>query len=367
MRKRSILLSFALSFSFSYSAFAQDLQWTHFGPRPLAMGNAFVAIADDYNALFYNPAGLARLQNWDGEFVNPMFSLSENTTNFTSSLMDLVQGSGSDTTSVLDIFETQSGKSQHVGMGLTPHLIFKHFGFGMGLKLDADLMFHRYPSVNLNSGLRLILPISFALNALEDRLSYGFTFKTLVRTGINAELSLDALDALTGASNENSASLDDYVEGGIGYGVDFGLLFTPTKVMEPTLGISVTDIGGSTYEEFTLGAEATAAPDNRLPAVNIGISAKPYAVGRSYVRTAIDLHAINHPVHFSKKLNLGAEWGYSEIIKVQTGLHQGYLTGGLQFDVGLLNLKIATYGLELGPVAGDQPDRRYVFQLRLLF
>ena len=31
------------------------------GIRPLGMGNAFVAVADDRNALHYNPAGLARI------------------------------------------------------------------------------------------------------------------------------------------------------------------------------------------------------------------------------------------------------------------------------------------------------------------
>jgi len=32
------------------------------GARPLAMGGAFVGLADDVNALFFNPAGLARIQ-----------------------------------------------------------------------------------------------------------------------------------------------------------------------------------------------------------------------------------------------------------------------------------------------------------------
>ena len=56
-----------------------DADWTHFGVRPLAMGNAYVAIADDYNALFYNPAGIARLKEWNGEFFNPAIAFSKNT------------------------------------------------------------------------------------------------------------------------------------------------------------------------------------------------------------------------------------------------------------------------------------------------
>ena len=31
------------------------------GPRPIGMGDAFTSIAGDYSAIFWNPAGLARI------------------------------------------------------------------------------------------------------------------------------------------------------------------------------------------------------------------------------------------------------------------------------------------------------------------
>lgn len=37
-------------------------------PRALGMGNAFVAVADDVNAIYYNPAGLANLLTWEATF-----------------------------------------------------------------------------------------------------------------------------------------------------------------------------------------------------------------------------------------------------------------------------------------------------------
>jgi hypothetical protein len=91
--------------------------------------------------------------------------------------------------------------------------------------------------------------------------------------------------------------------------------------------------------------------------------------GRSYILCAVDAHAINQPHHYSKKFNMGLEWGYGQIIKLQTGLHQGELTGGMQFDVGLLNLRFVTYAEQLGPIAGQDDnlrDRRYALQLKLL-
>ena len=46
------------------ASFAQARELPKFfeGVRPLGMGGAFTAVADDENALFYNPAGLARVR-----------------------------------------------------------------------------------------------------------------------------------------------------------------------------------------------------------------------------------------------------------------------------------------------------------------
>ena len=48
------------------------------------MGNAYVSIADDFNALFYNPAGLARLNDWDFEIINPTIETGDDSYNIAS-------------------------------------------------------------------------------------------------------------------------------------------------------------------------------------------------------------------------------------------------------------------------------------------
>jgi hypothetical protein len=352
------------------SARAGDLEWTHFGLRPLGMGNAYVAVADDYNALFYNPAGLARLKEWDGELLNPALAISSNTSSFIADLQELAGSGSGNTEDLLEVLEAQAGKTHHFSLGLTPHLIFKGFGIGIGLQLATTMAVHREISVDLEAGPRLIMPISFAMNFFEERLAVGLSAKLVGRAGVNREFSINDIQAFT--KNENDATgpkLDDFVEGGYGAGVDFGILFTPIKTMEPTLGLSITDLGGTPYEKANVSGEATAAPELRLPSVNTGISIKPIVTGSMYLLCSADAHAINQPEHYSKKFNLGAEWGYGKIIKVQGGLHQGELSAGLQFDVGLLNLRLATYTEQLGPVAGqdeDLRDRRYALQLKLL-
>lgn len=357
----------------STTGFAQEKKWTHYGLRPLAMGNAYVAVADDYNALFYNPAGLARLKEWDGEFLNPSVEVSKKTMDFVQDAQDLASGSSSSTQATMDLIEKNAGESQHFAIGLTPHLIFKNFGFGIGLELlDATMQFHRYPSVQVDVGPRAIIPFSFAFNALEDRLSFGFSVKARVLGGIHHEFSIQDLDAFkkqdkSATGTSTGPKLEDYVEGGVGYGADVGLLFTPIKTMEPTIGVSLTDVGGTSYKKLDVGESSTSAPDPELPSLNVGISLKPLQAGRMYLLTSMDMHSINQPYSFSKKFNMGTELGLGDLFKIQAGLHQGYLSGGFQFDVGLINLRLISYAEEIGSIAGQVPDRRYAAQVKILF
>lgn len=348
-----------------------ELRWTHFGLRPLGMGNAFVAVADDYNALFYNPAGLARLNEWDGEVLNPAVEISKNTLDFLDDVQKFAQGSAGEVDAVLDLLEPQIGKTHHGRLTLTPHLIFKHFGFAVGLDLLLQMVVHRNVSIDLKAGPQIIAPFGFAFNFLENRLSVGGAVKFLAAGGVDQEFSIEEISAFSDESESEGEGpeLEDYVLGGVGAGVDFGVLFTPVKTMNPTLGLSVTDLGGSTYDKLDVSGEALGTPPTRLPSVNVGFSLTPWELNGMYLLTAIDAHAINQPVHYSKKLNMGLEWGYRKIIKLQTGLHQGAATAGMQFDVGLLNLRLVTYEEQRGPVSGQDEnlaDRRYAVQVKLL-
>ena len=348
-----------------------DADWTHFGVRPLAMGNAYVAIADDYNALFYNPAGIARLKEWNGEFFNPAIAFSKNTVEAFSDIVSLVSGDANNYTAVLKLAEKNSGTNHYAGLKFTPHLVLPNFGIGLGVDNSLfGLQFSRYPSAKIDVGIRGILPITYARNFLEKRLSIGASLKFRFKGGIDREFSIEDLAAFQSDSNTGSSdgpALSDYVSGGYGVGADIGLLFTPIEPMEPTLGLSVTDIGGSSYEKANISGKALGTPERQLPSVNIGLSCKPYETGTSFLRASIDMHSINQPYSFTKKLHTGLEYSMGRIFKVQTGLHQGYLSGGMQIELPiLLSVRLATYGEEIGSSAGTIEDRRYVLQFKLL-
>lgn len=358
------------------TASADELSWTHYGLRPLAMGNAFVAVADDFNALFYNPAGLARLKEWDGEFLNPYGEISGSAAGFINDGQKLAGGSGGDSTAVLDLLEKNTGKTHHVGLGLTPHLVFPGFGFGVGAKIDFTFAVHREISADVEFGPKIVAPVAFAFNLLEDRLSLGAGLKLVARGGIDRQFSINDIEAFTSSSDAEEAGaentgpkLEDFVEGGMGVGADVGMLFTPIKTMEPTLGISITDFGGTPYKKLDVSGEALGAPQTRLPSVNTGVSIKPWQANNMYVRASADAHAVNQPIHYSKKFNMGVEWAYGSLIKVQSGLHQGAFSGGFEFDVFLFTMRFVTYAEQLGTYAGQDKnleDRRYALQLKLL-
>ena len=224
------------------------------------------------------------------------------------------------------------------------------------------MLFHRYPSIALiRFGPKVIVPMAIALNFLEDRLSVGFGIKLRAQGGVDDEFSIDSIEAFS-----DSEQLDDKIIGGSGVGGDFGILFTPIKTMAPTIGLSITDIGGTTYNKMDISGKPLGTPKITLPSVNLGFSMRPWEWQSMYLLTAVEMHSVNQPFSFSKKINYGMEWGLGSIFKVQTGLHQGYLSGGFELDVGILAIRAVSYAEELGHVSGTVMDRRYAMQLKLL-
>ncbi len=73
--KRLIIFSVIICCSFLYTAeqlhYGSDLEWGY-GARALGMGRAYVALADDASGLFWNPAGVMKLQSMQGMFQMSM-------------------------------------------------------------------------------------------------------------------------------------------------------------------------------------------------------------------------------------------------------------------------------------------------------
>ncbi len=346
--------------------------WTHFGLRPLAMGNAFVSISDDFNALFYNPAGLATVESWDGEFLNPRFTVSHAAIGLADDFVSSQSSSLSDTergVEFLEIFEKNLGVPSRLSMQFTPHLIFPHFGIGLGVDIgQVEVTVHRQLEFDVSARSGFTMPISYAHSFLADQLHLGVSVKPILEVfSIDEQkLGLEAFEKIS----KGVDGLKDFLRSGFGVGIDFGLLFQPKIPMSPSIGFSFMDIGDTSFKKVTFSSEVpVSAPRLRKAAVNVGFSLTPFTLAGLELKTAIDFHRINQVDSFSKKLNIGVEANYNDWIRLGTGLHQGYLTAGLDFDVGLFGLKFATYQVERSTYAGSKEnlsDRRYSAEIHIL-
>ncbi len=365
IKKNLPVLLFILSSALS----GKELRWTHFGLRPLGMGNAYVAIADDYNALFYNPAGLARLKEWDGELLSIGLETNSSTISFSKTILQKSKSNSSDISELLTLIKPEIGSHKYLALRLTPHLIFPNFGFGLGFETMFNFVPHSSIQIDVDSHIQAITPISYARNFFEDRLSIGATIKTVTFYGIDEKFDLNTLAIFDKENKDpNKKTVDELLLAGFGVGADLGLLFTPKEVpMEPTLGLSMTDVGDTKFME--LKNKKNGLPPTRSSSLNSGIRFFPYKTDKTYISLAFDTHMMNQPIHYTHKYHLGGEFGLGEFLKIQMGLKEGYWTAGIQLDAGLINLRVVSYAVDHGPVVGlhdKLAERRYALQLKIL-
>jgi long-chain fatty acid transport protein len=116
--KKSFLFLFSLGFSIlimSPSIYAGGIETSGVGVKALGMGGAFIALANDTTAVFYNPAGLAQLQQ--GINVDTAFT-------YTSPKLNYTLPNGEEQKAVEEEYPLFFGLSS----GITHPLVF---GFGM--------------------------------------------------------------------------------------------------------------------------------------------------------------------------------------------------------------------------------------------
>ena len=71
INKLAIVFLVVCSFAFPQLHYASDLEWGY-GARALGMGRSFVALGNDASGLFWNPAGVMKLQSMQGMFQMSM-------------------------------------------------------------------------------------------------------------------------------------------------------------------------------------------------------------------------------------------------------------------------------------------------------
>ena len=284
--KRNLLLSLlVVSFALplwtgkpaeAATGYAGDFLRLGAGSRALAMGDAFVALADDATAGYYNPAGLSRLRS-----TQLLLQHSERFAGVVKS--DLIA-------------VVISGKAkQNFAVSL----------FRMGVN---DIKYTKLKDPTKPLDLSQNRPyISKMVSAADWALYLSFGHR--IRPGLSAGSSLKLILRKLGG---NSA---------FGYGIDLGFLYRPLPAL--SIGANFSDL------LCTPVRWDTGAKDVIMPSARMGLACFwPVAFLHGKLTSAFELKAENESERYDLNLSSGVEYRFRNLLALRLGSQQGKFTAG---------------------------------------
>lgn len=332
--------------------------------RALAMGDAFTAYGEGFEAVYYNPAGVARknraqfkyadLEMYGSQSLKQVFSdYGKNLGNLSATMATL---------------QDHPGKPYSLGASFLPQFLVKNFSIGALARyytegiVDTDT---ENMTVYSFTDLALYSHIGAAL--MGGIIKIGVGVKVIDR----AELSR----TLTPAQYSELLTYGSQWQEGFAYGFDAGILLTSPTTFNPAIGISALDIGNTTFDErdimFSGAAAADGKPSTMHQKLNVGFSIQPkHAVGvRSVIafetKDVLNISANNYRSH----LHAGWELNFDNSFKLRAGYNEGYYwTAGLGIELSGVTIEFSSYGEN---VSGDPSnrinDRKWVARYVLRF
>lgn len=354
------------------------------GPRPLGMGDAFVAVANDYNALFYNPAGLARRD--DGEMNLLMdFEVTTSFFDFAQQVTEAQNTPGTDAqkqAAVLAVLEKQYGRSFGTrGTLFSGILVRPNWGVAViPADFTTEQTIHTGPQVNTTLYLDSTVAFGYGDDIRRNvggRLSWGVTAKA-----INRGYYSKAIDFIELATDPNMVKSSDMREG-FGVDADIGFLYTPTipqdglfsafRLARPTFGLVLRNVLETKFTSSMklLNKEAGSEPPEKMfRVIDVGTKWEYPSFWLFSGRGVMDVRDILHP-RFSlrKGLHVGFEfdWTVASWWKgaYRFGLNEGYFTAGASALFSLFSLDLLTYAQDVGTYSNPVENRYYAVRMNI--
>jgi hypothetical protein len=321
--------------------------------RGLGMGDAYTALAYDSSALFYNPAGLARVSgiNWK------IFSLKAGGNDLESyeSIIDL-QTADTDTEYAAALRDLYGSK---VWAGVGAQTAFTAPMFGIAIYENIDLLMKIDNPVNTQLYTSLISDYGYVAGLgvpISPFMHWGFDLKYVKRSGAR-----DTYGSSFIADLDSDVLMSRVTQWGRGYGVDSGVnFFVPTPVFGITLSAVWKNIGQMNFRSND--------PDSDIPGEDNDVTvAAAFIIDTPLISItpAIEFRSLNSEEYqLTRKINVGVEIDLP-IIDLRAGFREGYYTYGVGVDLGLFRVDAASYAVELGAYPGQIEDRRYVAEFTL--
>jgi hypothetical protein len=353
-----ILIIFFLIY-FTTPLYAKPYQRFYTGVRPMGMGGAFTAVSDDRNTIFYNPAGLSRIDGLTLGILNPAAGLGENTLDFYSDEDDADLDNKSE---VDELLKKYSGDHLHFYASLAPHLGFRINNFGVMVSAfgiassDSYVEESASPRFHFNSRLDIggIGGVGFMFPGIKG-MRAGLALKTISRESINEVYTSKEI-----ADNDFDDLKDDDKSTDTGTGLDIGIIYTLPWDKFVQTDIAVT---GQNIEEIEFDNGDKLATEWTL-----GFAFRKKLGPFSFL-AAFDYRDFTNNLEedddFEKRIHMGTEIKFKNLIALRGGMNQGYPTLGASLDLWVLKLDAAMYSEETGESAGDEEDKRIMAQVTI--
>lgn len=321
----------------------------------LGRGDTGISTADNHEAIFYNPAGIAT-----GKGIYKEVVIMSPTAEISADTKDLVRQVVVEKKTDADTIRQHIGKNQHFGIYNFTGVVFRRVAFGMINSAQGDAIVSKsYDdggleklvfSTRINNGIVLSLAESF----FSENMYFGTTIKYLQNQ--SADLDLGVVD-----SSEIKDKFKEIEANGNARGIDLGYMYRSKGKTPFSLGLTIMDLGDT---KFSNASDNARTPDPIKQTINLGLSIAP---GTKHSRFEFffdyrDLASTTEKIPF-KKIHIGTEISFRKFIGFTAGLNQGYPSLGVYMNLYVFRLDIGGYGEEVGEHIGSRPDQRYFLKL----
>ncbi len=352
--KKCFVFTSVLLFLFSWNTYANELPYIYKGARPLGMGGAFIALSNDANALFYNPAGLADIKENQLSLVGIEIESDSGGYKFTD---DALKVDFDNSKKVAQFLQGHIGDYGHVAASFFPTYSSPNFAFGLisSARSNIQVRDRQYPKLDVDAIGDGGVCTGFAHSFLDNSLLVGANLKYIYRESLEHEYSISDMTT-TGFKDR----VRDDINHGSGLLLDLGMIYKIQGAQEGSdqgplqLGISINNLIGNKFGKF----------EDIDPHVDLGVSKR---IGNiTLAADYVDIFGqLGEDQDVGKRIHLGLEYAATKILNLRTGIYQGYLTFGIGLDTKQLQIDMLMYTEEVGTYSGQQRDRRYMLSFGL--
>lgn len=342
------ILFFILLYLSGLSCQAIDLYQAGLSTRSVGMGGTSIAFARGTDALFFNPAALARVEGFTFNLVTFGPAISTNA----QSLYDELAGSAVVSGSTVNQLY---GKQFFTDITAYGGLVIPYVGVGAYSNNSLLQSFNNpsFPTFNVDFVSDYAYVVGAALPISSD-FSLGLSVRHIKRWQGKKDILITELIG----SNSQDVIQANLTDKGKGNALDISALYSVKGNWNLDFAAVWKDLGDTRFTP-TEGV----GPERQENNLMFGVAAQKEFSVMTWTN-AFEYKFIRNSGDITKKLHLGTEFSLP-VVDLRAGYGQGYLSYGLGVDLWLLQIDLAAYTAELGAVAGQSPNDRYQASISL--